>query len=136
MLYYLNFKYFHLIFIFIFKRYHQVASTPEERKMFRVCKMHYVIFDEAHMLKNMTTQRYAQLININAEMRILLTGTPLQNNLLELMSLLCFVMPSFFARNTEDIKTLFQKVRKTKKKYKLQNLFCIIFINLERKKRK
>lgn len=89
--------------------YHIVSSTPEECKMFRVCKLHYVIFDEAHMLKNMTTQRYANLIKINADMRILLTGTPLQNNLLELMSLLCFVMPSFFAKSIEDIKSLFAK---------------------------
>lgn len=89
--------------------YHTVGSTPEERKMFRVSKMQYVIFDEAHMLKNMTTQRYTNLFRINAERRLLLTGTPLQNNLLELMSLLCFVMPSLFANNTDDIKNLFSK---------------------------
>lgn len=94
--------------------YHMVASTPEERKMFRVTRMHYVIFDEAHMLKNMTTQRYIQLAQINAESRLLLTGTPLQNNLLELMSLLCFVMPSMFANNTDDIKNLFQKTKQIK----------------------
>lgn len=86
-----------------------VAASPEERKMFRVMKWHYVVFDEAHMLKNMTSQRYTQLVQINAERRLLLTGTPLQNNLLELMSLLCFVMPSLFAKNTDDIKNLFQK---------------------------
>lgn len=62
------------------------------------------------MLKNMTTQRYVNLITINAEMRILLTGTPLQNNLLELISLLCFVMPKFFSKSIEDIKSLFVKV--------------------------
>ncbi|KAH8263684.1 hypothetical protein KR044_012507 [Drosophila immigrans] len=93
--------------------YHIVGSTPEERKMFRVCKLHYVIFDEAHLLKNMTTQRYINLITINAEMRILLTGTPLQNNLLELISLLCFVMPKFFAKSIEDVKSLFVKKNKT-----------------------
>lgn len=89
--------------------YHTVGSSPEERKMFRVSNIQYVVFDEAHMLKNMTTQRYANLIRINAQRRLLLTGTPLQNNLLELMSLLCFVMPSMFASNTDDIKALFQK---------------------------
>lgn len=94
--------------------YHMVASSPEERKMFRVTRMHYVVFDEAHMLKNMTTQRYTQLATINAQNRLLLTGTPLQNNLLELMSLLCFVMPSMFANNTEDIKNLFQKTKQIK----------------------
>lgn len=94
--------------------YNMVASTPEERKMFRVTKTDYVIFDEAHMLKNMTTQRYQQLATINARSRLLLTGTPLQNNLLELMSLLCFVMPSMFAKNADDIKNLFQKVKQVK----------------------
>lgn len=108
--------------------YHTVTSTPEERKMFRVTQMQYVIFDEAHMLKNMTTQRYANLYNIKSERRLLLTGThkehnvyelalqfltflgtPLQNNLLELISLLMFVMPSLFASKSDDIKTLFQK---------------------------
>lgn len=86
-----------------------VTNTPEERKMFRVTQMHYVIFDEAHMLKNMNTQRYENLIRIKALNRILLTGTPLQNNLLELMSLLIFVMPTIFAGKTEDLKSLFSK---------------------------
>ncbi|XP_055377325.1 SWI/SNF-related matrix-associated actin-dependent regulator of chromatin subfamily A containing DEAD/H box 1 homolog [Condylostylus longicornis] len=103
--------------------YHMVQSGPEEQKMFKICKLHYVIFDEAHMLKNMTTQRYSQLININAEMRILLTGTPLQNNLLELMSLLCFVMPSFFAKNKEDIKSLFSNKQKVKTDEQKTNTF-------------
>lgn len=102
-----NFKGFDIILT----TYNLVSSTPEEKKMFRVSKLHYVIFDEAHMLKNMTSQRYTNLITINAERRVLLTGTPLQNNLLELMSLLCFVMPSFFAKNVDDIKIMFQKVR-------------------------
>ncbi|KAJ6648406.1 Enhancer trap locus like 1 (Etl-1) [Pseudolycoriella hygida] len=94
--------------------YHTVSSTPEERKMFRVTKMHYVIFDEAHMLKNMTTQRYSNLYTINSERRLLLTGTPLQNNLLELISLLCFVMPTLFASKSDDIKTLFRQNKNAK----------------------
>lgn len=93
----------------ILSTYNVISSTPEERKMFRVTKMHYIIFDEAHMLKNMTSQRYSSLINLNGERRILLTGTPLQNNLIELMSLLCFTMPSIFQGKVSDIATLFQK---------------------------
>ena len=41
-----------------------VNSCPEERKMFRITPMHYVIYDEAHMLKNMSTQRYDNLLKI------------------------------------------------------------------------
>ncbi|KAF5270701.1 hypothetical protein FQA39_LY01439 [Lamprigera yunnana] len=99
----------------ILTTYTMVTNTPEERKMFRVTPMHYVVFDEAHMLKNMNTQRYENLIRIKAKNRILLTGTPLQNNLLELMSLLIFVMPDMFAGRCEDLKNLFQKNAKTLK---------------------
>ncbi|XP_055541042.1 SWI/SNF-related matrix-associated actin-dependent regulator of chromatin subfamily A containing DEAD/H box 1 homolog [Wyeomyia smithii] len=88
--------------------YHMMGASGEEKKMWRVTPFQYVIFDEAHMLKNMTTQRYENLLRIRAERRILLTGTPLQNNLLELMSLLCFVMPKLFGGKVEDIKALFQ----------------------------
>ncbi|KAJ8923061.1 hypothetical protein NQ315_001610 [Exocentrus adspersus] len=98
----------------ILTTYTIVGNTSEERKMFRVTPMHYVIFDEAHMLKNMNTQRYENLIRINAKHRILLTGTPLQNNLLELMSLLIFVMPKIFAEKTDDLKSLFQKNSRNK----------------------
>ncbi|KAK2586766.1 hypothetical protein KPH14_011794 [Odynerus spinipes] len=89
--------------------YNLISSTPEERRLFRVMPINYVVFDEAHMLKNMSTIRYENLVRINAKHRILLTGTPLQNNLLELMSLLIFVMPSLFAGKQADIKSLFSK---------------------------
>lgn len=94
--------------------YNMVAASKEEKKMFKTIKIHYAVFDEAHMLKNMTTERYSRLTLINAERRLLLTGTPLQNSLLELMSLLCFVMPDMFKNRTDDIKNLFQKTKQIK----------------------
>ncbi|XP_048478560.1 SWI/SNF-related matrix-associated actin-dependent regulator of chromatin subfamily A containing DEAD/H box 1 homolog isoform X1 [Plutella xylostella] len=99
----------------ILTTYTMVSSCPEERKMFRVTPMHYVVYDEAHMLKNMSTQRYDNLLKIKSKHRLLLTGTPLQNNLLELMSLLCFVMPHMFSGKTDDLKFLFQKNSKSVK---------------------
>ncbi|XP_014250839.1 SWI/SNF-related matrix-associated actin-dependent regulator of chromatin subfamily A containing DEAD/H box 1 homolog isoform X2 [Cimex lectularius] len=97
----------------IITTYNIVGSNPEEKKMFRIINLHYVVFDEAHMLKNMNTQRYVNLYNINAKRRILLTGTPLQNTLLELMSLLNFVMPNMFSRCIDHIKAFFSKYRST-----------------------
>ncbi len=37
----------------------------------------------------------------------MLTGTPMQNNLVELMSLLVFVMPEMFANKKEQLKKMF-----------------------------
>ena len=53
-----------------------------------------MILDEAHNIKNFRSNRWKALLNFNTENRLLLTGTPLQNNLMELWSLLYFLMPS------------------------------------------
>jgi SWI/SNF-related matrix-associated actin-dependent regulator 1 of chromatin subfamily A len=47
-----------------------VSSSPEERKMFRVLRMQYVVLDEAHMLKNMATVRYDNLARINVSTNV------------------------------------------------------------------
>ena len=46
---------------------------------------------QGHRLKNSENQTYQALVNLNAERRILLSGTPIQNDLLEYFSLLHFV---------------------------------------------
>ncbi|KAG7266229.1 hypothetical protein CRUP_014345 [Coryphaenoides rupestris] len=78
----------------IVSTYNLTIGNESDRKLFRKLRLKYAIFDEGHMLKNMNSLRYRHLMAINAEHRLLLTGTPLQNNLLELMSLLNFIMPS------------------------------------------
>lgn len=52
--------------------------------------------DEAQNIKNFQSQRWQTLINFNTQRRLLLTGTPLQNSLMELWSLLHFLMPHVF----------------------------------------
>ena len=41
--------------------------------------------DEGHVLKNFQSQRYQSLLKFGSNWRVLLTGTPLQNNLQELV---------------------------------------------------
>lgn len=87
--------------------YTVATGTKEDRSFLRKLNCNYVVLDEGHMLKNMQSQRYQGLMKMKARRRLLLTGTPLQNNLLELMSLLSFVMPSMFGESVQGIKMLF-----------------------------
>ncbi|VEU21052.1 DEKNAAC101981 [Brettanomyces naardenensis] len=66
----------------------------QDHAVFRRKKWQYLILDEAHNIKNFRSQRWRSLLNFNTEHRLLLTGTPLQNNIIELWSLLYFLMPS------------------------------------------
>lgn len=66
------------------------------------------IFDEGHMLKNSNTERYRMLMDIRAEWRLLITGTPLQNNLQELVSVLAFLMPDLFLECRDDLLYIFK----------------------------
>ncbi|KAM9392350.1 SWI/SNF-related matrix-associated actin-dependent regulator of chromatin subfamily A containing DEAD/H box 1A [Pholidichthys leucotaenia] len=87
--------------------YNLAIGNDNDRSLFRKLELNYAVFDEGHMLKNMNTLRYRHLMSINAEHRLLLTGTPLQNNLLELMSLLNFIMPSMFSSSTAQLSKMF-----------------------------
>uniref|UniRef100_W5N5I9 DNA helicase n=1 Tax=Lepisosteus oculatus TaxID=7918 RepID=W5N5I9_LEPOC len=94
-------------FNIIVSTYNLTISNADDRSLFRRLKLQSAIFDEGHMLKNMNSLRYKHLMTINAKYRLLLTGTPLQNNLLELMSLLNFVMPHMFSSSTSEISRMF-----------------------------
>lgn len=52
--------------------------------------------DEGHRLKNLNCQLIQRLKSLNSTNRLLLSGTPLQNNLTELWSLLNFLLPDIF----------------------------------------
>ncbi|GFR44725.1 hypothetical protein Agub_g6050, partial [Astrephomene gubernaculifera] len=58
----------------------------------------HVVMDEAHALKNSSSTRSRKLRKVAqmAATRIMLTGTPLQNDLLELHALLAFLLPTIF----------------------------------------
>ncbi|KAL1958865.1 hypothetical protein VTO42DRAFT_3702 [Malbranchea cinnamomea] len=66
----------------------------QDQQIFKRRNWHYMILDEAHNIKNFRSQRWQTLLTFKTQARLLLTGTPLQNNLTELWSLLFFLMPS------------------------------------------
>ncbi|XP_038215433.1 helicase domino-like [Zerene cesonia] len=73
----------------------------QDHQSFRRKRWKYLILDEAQNIKNFKSQRWQMLLNFQTERRLLLTGTPLQNSLLELWSLMHFLMPDVFASHSE-----------------------------------
>ncbi|KAG7672532.1 hypothetical protein KSW81_001494 [Nannochloris sp. 'desiccata'] len=59
----------------------------------------HLIMDEAHALKNRNAQRTTRLRRVanTSRRRIMMTGTPLQNDLIELQNLMHFLLPRVFA---------------------------------------
>uniref|UniRef100_A0A4W4EM65 BTAF1 RNA polymerase II, B-TFIID transcription factor-associated n=1 Tax=Electrophorus electricus TaxID=8005 RepID=A0A4W4EM65_ELEEL len=62
---------------------------------FRHIKFNYCVLDEGHVIKNGKTKLSKAIKQLVANYRLILSGTPIQNNVLELWSLFDFLMPGF-----------------------------------------
>ncbi|KAK4991766.1 hypothetical protein LTR50_001583 [Elasticomyces elasticus] len=80
---------------------YDAAADDSCRKFFRSIMWQGLIVDEGQRLKNDKNQLYAALGALKCPFRILLTGTPLQNNARELFNLLQFLDDSFDAAALE-----------------------------------
>ncbi|KAF5752968.1 DECREASED DNA METHYLATION 1 family protein [Tripterygium wilfordii] len=76
-------------------------ALSDARKSFRHYNWKYLVVDEGHRLKNSKCKLVKELKYLHVENKLLLTGTPLQNNLAELWSLLNFILPDIFSSHEE-----------------------------------
>ena len=61
----------------------------------------YCVLDEGHLIKNPKTKLSAAVRGLKAKRRLLLSGTPIQNNLLELWALFEFLLPGYLGSEKE-----------------------------------
>lgn len=65
------------------------------------CPTELVILDEAHLVKNQSTRTYRAAVRLGSRMRLCLTGTPLENDLLELKNLFDYIAPNYLGTDSE-----------------------------------
>lgn len=91
-------------------RYDIVLTTYDmiriEQNQFQRHEWVYIIFDEGHKLKDTESMVTQAIKQFRAEHKLLLTGTPIQNDLKELWSLLNVLMPYIFSSPEEFMKLI------------------------------
>ncbi|KTF84994.1 hypothetical protein cypCar_00021035 [Cyprinus carpio] len=82
------------------QHFHVLLTTYEmclkDARYLKSWKWKILVVDEAHRLKNQESLLHQTLKEFTVGFRVLLTGTPIQNNLQEVYSLLTFIQPSLF----------------------------------------
>ncbi|CAN0436978.1 unnamed protein product, partial [Ectocarpus sp. 12 AP-2014] len=81
-------------------------SSADDRAFLKRFRYDYMVLDEGHSIKNIKSSRFQRLRVVAAKHRLLLSGTPVQNNLGELLALLSFLMPEIF--RSDVIETLLE----------------------------
>ncbi len=84
----------------------------------------YIVIDEAHRLKNEETRISVVARELKTQFRLLITGTPLQNNLHELWALLNFLLPEVF--NDSSLFEDFFKLEQTDQENVVSKLHSIL----------
>lgn len=93
----------------ILTSYSQIERSQDDIDWLGKAKPYAAIFDEGHKLKNPKALVYKNLMRLSSQWRLVLTGTPVQNNLKELLSLLSFVERDLFSGAVkEDLQTIFE----------------------------
>uniref|UniRef100_A0A8C2WID8 Chromodomain helicase DNA binding protein 1-like n=1 Tax=Cyclopterus lumpus TaxID=8103 RepID=A0A8C2WID8_CYCLU len=84
----------------------------KDASFLRRWKWEVLVVDEAHRLKNQNSLLHKTLTQFSVGFRVLLTGTPIQNNLQELYSLLSFIQPDVFtAEKADDFTDSYREVQ-------------------------
>ncbi|KAJ8766374.1 hypothetical protein K2173_022433 [Erythroxylum novogranatense] len=97
----------HQKFNVLLTTYEYLMNKHDRPKLSKI-HWHYIIIDEGHRIKNASCKLNADLKHYQSSHRLLLTGTPLQNNLEELWALLNFLLPNIF-NSSEDFSQWFNK---------------------------
>ena len=101
----------------------------------RTIRFELAYFDEIQIAKNQNSQTHAALSNIDARMRLGLTGTPIENRIRELKSLFDIVLPGYMPSDAVFREMFVQPIEKFKDEEKIALLSKLIKPFIMRRKK-
>lgn len=103
------------------------AMVRNDIEKLRTINWQYIILDESQNIKNLSSQISQAVMLLEAEHRLALSGTPMENNLTELYSLFRFLNPTMFG-TLDDFNALYANpIQRTGDKDAMQSLRRKIF---------
>ena len=82
----------------------------------------YLVLDEGHLIKNPNLKLTDNINALDADHKLILTGTPIQNSLWEIFSLFNFLMPGYLGPYAEFRNRYVKPIISLKSKVKLQKM--------------
>jgi SNF2 family DNA or RNA helicase len=80
---------------------HSGAVYENQKRLLMNVDWDMIVIDEAHSLKNPETRKYKLVKSLSKKYILLLTATPIQNNLLELFALIDLIRPGMLGTKTQ-----------------------------------
>lgn len=107
------------------------GTVRQDVEILKEFSFHYLILDESQMIKNPESKTYRAVCDLKARYRLTLTGTPVENSLMDLWSQVSFLNPGFlgsenFFRNFYSIPI--EKEADTRKRDNLKKLIHPIML--------
>lgn len=81
-----------------------------------------IVLDESHNIKNPTAQVSKAVLRLQADSKIILSGTPIMNNTLDLFPQLSFIVPQLFGSQEFFSKEYVHPIDRDKDKEKIEQL--------------
>ncbi|MDU1910883.1 DEAD/DEAH box helicase [Fusobacterium sp.] len=86
----------------------------KDEELYKDISIDTLVIDEAQNIKNFLSRTAGSVKKIKADIRIALTGTPIENNTLELWSIFDFVFPGYLGKHTKFLKKYSENLKELK----------------------
>ncbi|GKT21579.1 hypothetical protein ADUPG1_011946 [Aduncisulcus paluster] len=90
---------------------YSLLSSKQDRGFLSTLVFEWLVLDESQMIKNVKTNRYKFINSLKTNHRLLLSGTPIQNDENELLATICLLIPSIInGRRGKDINSIIDSI--------------------------